>query len=161
MRILWTTIGWFAVCLVAGAAFGNTSSVPLPSIHLVRVNDPSGMEGFDLQCTAGEGEKAEPECTVTEVKASKTVLKSPVAFERAQKLAAAFLGKMPKEKIYNTASTKPHNPPVGDVLVVWNVRLGRRGTDGILKRNPPEAERDGALKQAVLLLESELGTKED
>ena len=161
MRLMWTTIGWFALCLGASVAFGSAPSVPLPAIHLVRVNDSTGMEGFDLQCTAVGTEKAEPECTVTEVKASRTVLTTPVAFERAQKLAAAFLGKMPREKIYNTTTPKQFNPPVGDVLVVWNVRLGRRGTDGILKRNPTEEERDGALKKAVLMLESELGNRDD
>jgi hypothetical protein len=133
----------------------------LPSIHLVRVNDPSGMQGFDLSCEPGAQAGEEPICSVTEVKASRTVQKTTVALERAQKIAAEFLAKMPKEKIYQDTPERRPNPPVADVLLVWNVRFGGKGTEGILKRKIPEAERDMALQRAVLLLESELAQNEE
>lgn len=162
MRAMWLTILWFmGLWAVLAFGAGSTGQAALPSIHLVRVNDPTGMQGYDLQCTRGEGPEAEPECSVTEVKASKTVQKSTMPVERARKLAAAFLGQMPSEKIYDASRKKDINPPVADVLLVWNVRLGRKGSEGVLKRNPTEAEHDGALKRAVLMLESELGQDEE
>lgn len=158
MRLLWVVVYWFAFCLTVGAAFAG--EMPLPAIHLVRVNDPIGLQGFDLKCTAVD-DKGEPECTVTEVKSSRTVQTQPFSFERARKIAAAFLGQMPKEKIYDAAKGKTPNPPIADVLLVWNVQLGGRGTDGVLKRNTPEKEYDGVLKRAVLTLEMELAKNED
>ncbi len=162
MKRMWLAILWLAgLCAVLGFGVATNNSPALPSIHLVRLNDPVGMQGFDLKCTAAATVGAEPECFMTEVKASKTVQSTAVSLERARKLAAAFLGKMPAEKIYDPSKKNPANPPVADVLLVWNVSLGSKGAEGILKRNPSEEELDPALQRAVLLLESELGQDED
>ncbi len=162
MRVLWLTILWFVgLWTVLAVGADSPGEGALPAIHLVRINDPIGMQGYDLQCAKALSESAEPECTVTEVKASKTVLKTTLPVDRARKLAAAFLGQMPREKIYDAKRKKDVDPPVADVLLVWNVRLGEKGSEGFLKRNPTEAEHDGNLKRAVLLLESELGQDEE
>jgi hypothetical protein len=156
MRAMWITILWFCgLWTVLALGAGTDIDEALPSIHLVRVNDPVGLQGFDLKCAPAEKE-AEPECTVTEVKASKTVEKTTVPIEKARKMAETFLNRIPREKIYDASKDKELNPPMADVLLVWNVRLGRKGSDGTLKRNPTEAEFDANLKRAVLLLESDL-----
>lgn len=162
MRALWVSILWFLglwTFLAVGA--DSPGEAALPAIHLVRVNDPIGMQGYDLHCAKAVNENAEPECIVTEVKASKTVQKTTLPVDRARRMAAAFLGQMPKEKIYDSKRKRDIDPPVADVLLVWKVQLGSQATEGILKRNPTEAEHDGNLKRAVLLLESELGQDED
>ncbi len=162
MRAMWVAILW-VTGVWAAMALGATSSIEdnLPSIHIVRVNDPVGMQGFDLKCRPGEGQGAETECSVTEVKASKTVQTTTVSLERALKIASQFLSSVPKEKLYEVRKGREPNPHVDDVLLVWNVQLGQKGCEGVLKRNPTETEREPALQRAVLMLESELGTEED
>jgi hypothetical protein len=162
MKAMWLTILWM-FGLWAVLAFGAEAGhkLALPAIHLVRVNDPVGLQGFDLKCKPAEAPSAEPECLVTEVKASKTVETTSVPVDKARKMAAAFLGQMPQEKIYDATRKRQTDPPVADVLLVWNVQLGAKGSDGILKRNPTEAERDPALQRAVLLLEADLARGEE
>lgn len=133
-------------------------AAPLPdmSVHLVRVNDPHGVDGFDVNCgddLAGAEKDAEPMCEVEYVRRSKRGDTRRVSQKKLNAWLDRFFAYVHPKDIQRAYGAPSLNPPVGGVQLVWKVQRGDKLSQGTFKRppNPPGVEYRSI--RAILALE--------
>ena len=165
MKQMWSTIAWFTALWVGTLLWGaegimdrspKSVKLPIPGIHFVRVNDPTGLQGYDLDCAFGDEPKRVPDCFITTMDSSRTIAKVEITFDKAKEIANAFLNRVDPKDVKPAIEMSDLNPPVNDVLMLWNVKLGPKGSQGFVDRSKKKKDLAHGTLRALLLLESSL-----